>query len=126
MHIKDWQKAVIQFENILRHKYDSNENHNIHSDECYAEADIVLKYKELLTDFMADYDMCANTPISKVKTYDSSFIPSYLALLELSNPNRRYKKQGSVISADIYIKYSTIIAQSFLFVKIKKQIIFVS
>jgi len=66
--IKDWEHTGLQFEHILKHNYVSENNHNINSPACYADAEAIIKYKSYLTDFLTkinDADVSSSTKDNK-------------------------------------------------------------
>lgn len=50
--IKDWQKAVLQFEDLLRNKYSSDNNHDIYHEDSHLYPAAVLKYKKYLEKYL--------------------------------------------------------------------------
>jgi hypothetical protein len=50
--IKDWKKVVIHVDYIFRHKFFSDSNYNIHDPNSFLDAEIILEYKNFLTDYL--------------------------------------------------------------------------
>ncbi|WP_319589261.1 hypothetical protein [uncultured Draconibacterium sp.] len=50
--IKDWKKAVVQFEDLLRNKYSTEDNFNIYHEDSYLYPSVVLRYKDYLEKYL--------------------------------------------------------------------------
>lgn len=50
--IKDWEKAVVQFEDLLRNKYSTENNFDIYHNDSYLYPSVVLRYKQYLEKYI--------------------------------------------------------------------------
>lgn len=50
--IKDWKKAVVQFEDLVRNKYSTEDNFNIYHEDSYLYPSVVMRYKDYLEKFL--------------------------------------------------------------------------
>lgn len=65
--IKNWQKAVLQFEDLLRNKYSSENNYDIHHEDSFLYPCALLEYKKYLELYIENQSNEApkNQPSSK-------------------------------------------------------------
>lgn len=52
--IDDSENRSKQINNIIRNKWHTTDNYNIHHRECYADSEIIIKYKLHLNDFLSE------------------------------------------------------------------------
>lgn len=98
--IKDWKRTALQFDNILKHRYISDDNHNIHSPDCYADAEAILKYKTFLSDYITKSSKQPNLTLEKniqnlPANIGPDFHPSIVSFLNAADPYEKYKSNWS-------------------------------
>ncbi|MFZ4706812.1 MAG: hypothetical protein ACOYMF_12475 [Bacteroidales bacterium] len=52
-----WLATSMQLDDILRNRITSDNNHDIHHTDCYANAEAILKYKDQLAEFLNPYSL---------------------------------------------------------------------
>lgn len=73
--IKDWQKAVLQFEDLFRNKYSYENNYDIYHEDSFLYTSALLKYKNYIEQFLNKKEDTTLKPTSKIKsTKEQAFI----------------------------------------------------
>ena len=98
--IKDWQKAVLQFEDILRNKYSTENNYDIHHEDSFLYTSALLKYKNFIEQFLNNNENTTRKPASKEKpTKEQAF--NYTGLLDKLKNTLNALHKANAISNDI-------------------------
>ncbi len=98
--IKDCQKAVLQFEDLLRNKYSSENNFNIHHEDSFLYTSALLKYKKYLEQYLASQpsNMRKKQVISKTAKAEKQFFNYTGDLDKLKNTLNALQKANAISS----------------------------
>lgn len=78
LHIKNWKITATHFDYIFRHKYIDELNYNIHNENSFLDAYVVLDYKNFLNEFLQEQNNkneinTSSSSTQPIKYNDESF-----------------------------------------------------